>query len=51
MAREAEVWIADPGRAYLPGSGIAAFARYRVATSLELEDRIERDVALYRLSP
>ena len=45
----AEVWIADPGRAYLPRDGLTAFARYRVPTSLELEDRTERQVTLYRL--
>ena len=50
MAREAEVWVADPGRAYLPGDGLTAFASYRVPTSLELEDRTERQVTLYRLS-
>ena len=49
MARRAEVWIADPGRAYLPHDGLAAFASYRVPTSLELEDRTERQVTLYRL--
>jgi predicted nicotinamide N-methyase len=50
MAREAEVWVADPGRAYLPRDGLTAFATYRVPTSLELEDRTEREVTLYRLS-
>ena len=50
MARGAEVWVADPGRAYLPRENLAAFASYRVATSLELEDRTERQVVLYRLS-
>jgi predicted nicotinamide N-methyase len=49
MARTAEVWLADPGRAYLPESGLTPFVRYRVPTSLELEDRTERDVTLYRL--
>jgi predicted nicotinamide N-methyase len=49
MADHAEVWIADPGRAYLPGAGLTAFASYRVPTSLELEDRTERLVTLYRL--
>jgi len=49
MAREAEVWIADPGRAYLPRDGMEPFARARVPTTLELEDRTERDVVLYRL--
>ena len=51
MARLAAVWIADPGRAYLPKSGLSPVARYRVATSLELEDRLEREVVLYRLLP
>jgi predicted nicotinamide N-methyase len=51
MARSAEVWIADPGRAYLPRDGLRAFASYRVPTSLELEDRTERQVALYGLTP
>jgi predicted nicotinamide N-methyase len=49
MARQAEVWLADPGRAYLPRDHLAGFATYRVPTSLELEDRAEREVTLYRL--
>jgi predicted nicotinamide N-methyase len=49
MAASCEVWIADPGRAYLPASGLAPFASYRVPTTLELEDRTERIVQLYRL--
>ena len=49
MARQTEVWLADPGRAYLPREGLTSFAEYRVPTSLELEDRIERRVTLYRL--
>lgn len=49
MARDAEVWLADPGRAYLPREGLRGFANYRVPTSLELEDRTERDVTLYGL--
>jgi predicted nicotinamide N-methyase len=51
MARQAQVWIADPGRAYLPREGLASFARAVVPTSLELEDRTERAVTLYRLAP
>ncbi len=51
MACSAQVWVADPGRAYLPRDGLEAFASYRVPTTLELEDRTERDVTLYRLSP
>jgi predicted nicotinamide N-methyase len=49
MARTAEVWIADPGRAYLPKTGLEPFASYRIATTLELEDRTSRDVVFYRL--
>jgi predicted nicotinamide N-methyase len=49
MARQTEVWLADPGRAYLPREGLTSFAEYRVPTSLELEDRMERRVTLYRL--
>ena len=49
MTAAAAVWIADPGRAYLPREGLSAFARYRVPTTLELEDRLEREVVLYRL--
>jgi len=50
MAGVAEVWLADPGRAYLPSEGIAAFAHYTVPTTLELECRMVREVALYRLA-
>ena len=50
MAAEAEVWIADPGRAWLPADGMDAFARYRVPVSLELEDRNEKEAVLYRLA-
>jgi predicted nicotinamide N-methyase len=51
MAGSAEVWLADPGRAYLPQDGRTAFARYTVPTTLELECRTVREVALYRLAP
>ncbi len=50
MAAQCEVWIADPGRAYLPRTELRAFATYRVPTTLELEDRTEREVTLYRLA-
>jgi predicted nicotinamide N-methyase len=45
-----EVWLADPGRAYLPKTGIAEMARIGVPTSLELEDRNFRETVLYRLT-
>jgi predicted nicotinamide N-methyase len=51
MAREARVWIADPGRAYLPNVGLSTVGRYVVPTSLELEDRREREVVLYEVGP
>lgn len=51
MAAEAEVWIADPGRAYVPREGMTPFARAVVPTTMELEDRLQREVTLFRLSP
>ncbi len=51
MAAIAEVWIADPGRAYLPREGLELFAEFTVPTSPELEDRPERMVRLSRLQP
>ncbi len=48
MTDAATVWIADPGRAYLP-PGMTALATYDVATSLELEDLEMRRTVLYRL--
>jgi predicted nicotinamide N-methyase len=50
MAGLAEVWLADPGRAYLPG-GLHRMAEYDVPTTLELEDRTIRRTVLYRLCP
>ncbi len=51
LAERAEVWVADPGRAYLPRDGLEPFAHYAVPTTTELEDRTERAVTLYRLLP
>lgn len=48
-AAGAEVWLADPGRAYVPREGLAPVARYRVPTTRELEDRDWREVTLHRL--
>lgn len=50
MAASCEVWVADPGRAYLPSDGITPLGEYAVPTSLELEDRVLRPTRLYRLS-
>jgi predicted nicotinamide N-methyase len=51
MAGEAEVWLADPGRAYLPREGLEPIGTWRVPTTLELEDRTERVVTIARLLP
>ena len=47
-ARHAEIWIADPGRSYLPADELEGFARYTIPTTNELESRLTRDVTLYR---
>lgn len=49
MADRAEIWIADPGRAYLPDRGMEPVATYSVPTTLELEDRTERLTTIHRL--
>ena len=51
MADAAEIWIADPGRAYLPKAGLDRLASYTVPTNLELEDHSQRLTTLYRLRP
>ena len=49
MARTATVLVADPGRAYIPRSGMVALARLVVPTTRELEDHTERTVTLWRM--
>jgi len=44
-----EVWVADPGRAYVPRQGMQLLHRYVVPTTAELEDRDERDTSVFRL--
>ena len=51
MAATADVWIADPGRAYLPTDGMDEIARFDVPTTLELEDCTVRTTRLLRLRP
>ncbi len=51
MALDAEIWIADPGRAYAPTDGLDQIAVYEVPTSLELEDHRQRVTRLLRLHP
>jgi predicted nicotinamide N-methyase len=48
-ARGAEILLGDPGRAYLPETGLDLVTKYEVPTSLDLEDRTHRDTAVYRL--
>jgi predicted nicotinamide N-methyase len=45
------ILMGDPGRAYLPQSGLVELARYQVPTSLELEDRTMRETIVWRLMP
>ena len=49
MAVQCEVWVADPGRSYLPADGLMPIGDYAVPTSLELEDRTLRQTRLYRM--
>lgn len=48
-AAGAEVWLADPGRAYVPRDGLVEVARFEVPTTRELEDRDSRQVTISRL--
>jgi predicted nicotinamide N-methyase len=48
-SRGVAVFLADPGRAYLPREGLAPVARFRVPTTRELEDRDEREVVVLRV--
>ncbi len=43
------VLMADPGRAYLPKFGLMEVSRLVVPTSLDLEDRISREVVIYSI--
>jgi predicted nicotinamide N-methyase len=45
------VLLGDPGRAYLPKTGLEALATYQVETPLELEDRTMRETTVWRLTP
>ena len=49
--RGVAVLLADPGRAYLPREGLEALARYEVAVTRELEDRLVRETTVYRVLP
>ena len=63
MARRAAAWLsglaadgktvllADPGRSFLPTSGLQALVRYAVPTSLDLENRETMETVVYQLRP
>ncbi len=48
VAQGMEVLIADPGRAYLPKSGLTEIARHDVPTPLDLENRKIMTTVIYR---
>lgn len=50
VARGALVLLGDPGRAYLPESGLTEVAVYNVPTTRELEDREMREGRIWRLN-
>jgi predicted nicotinamide N-methyase len=50
-ARGSFVLLGDPGRTYLPATGLIARARYSVPTSRELEDRENRDGVVWEVVP
>jgi predicted nicotinamide N-methyase len=50
-ARGIAVLVADPGRAYLPDTGLVEIARYAVPTTLDLEDRTERVTRVLAVTP
>jgi predicted nicotinamide N-methyase len=49
--RGVTVLLGDPGRTYRPTQGLVEVARHKVPTSLELEDRTEREGIVWRLMP
>jgi predicted nicotinamide N-methyase len=51
LARGCHVLLGDPGRAYLPASGLRERARYLVSTSRDLEDREIRDGIVWQVLP
>ncbi len=45
----AKALMADPGRAYLPKTGLMRLAQITVACSLDLEDKISREVGIFQI--
>lgn len=50
-ARGCTVWLADPGRSYLPRDGLDEMARHVVPCTRELEDAEEKTVRIFRVRP
>lgn len=46
-----EVWLADPGRAYLPQSGLERLGAYDIPVTADLESCAIRSTTVYRLLP
>ncbi len=49
--RGVTVLLGDPGRTYLPKTGLSALARYDVPTPLDLEDRTMRQAVVWQVEP
>jgi predicted nicotinamide N-methyase len=49
VAKGVTVLLGDPGRSYVPVSGLVELARYAVPTSRELEDREMREGVVWRV--
>ena len=48
-ARGAEIYLGDPGRAFLPKEGLEELAEYRVATTRAIEDTEVKRTRVFRL--
>jgi len=48
-AKGAKALMADPGRAYLPKTGLMRLDQITVACSLDLEDKTSRDVGIFQI--
>lgn len=51
LACDRLVLLADPGRAYLPKTGLEELTSYVIPTSFDLENVTERRTVIYRLLP
>ncbi len=49
LEKGVRILLADPGRAYVPQSGLVKLAQYDVPTSRELEDRDSRTVTIWEV--